>query len=63
MGAEDEANAFRLILVRGIDDRWRRIDRSHVVPAVLVVPALLVMPSVPAAISAERRRDGYTADH
>ena len=57
MDPEDEADALRLILVRGIDDRWRRIDRFQVVAAVLV------MPSVPAVISAERRRDGSSADH
>ena len=46
VGAEDEANAFQLMLVPGIDDRWRRIDRSQVVAAVLVVTAVMVVPAV-----------------
>ena len=46
---EDETDAWRWF--RGIDDRWRRIDRSRVVvigpiptPVTLVIPAALVTP-------------------
>jgi hypothetical protein len=46
LDGESEVDARRYILVRGIDDHWRRIDAIPFVP-----------------ISAERRRDGYSADH
>jgi len=71
MDGEYEADPRRLIRLRGVDHRWRRIDRLPVVtiglmPAVvatdLMAAALLVTaPSI--VISGERRRDGYAADH
>ena len=65
---EDEADARRLIRVRGIVNRWRRIDRLRIVatggrgvmrrPAVLL-SALLVIPLalVVIFIFGKRRRD------
>lgn len=71
---EDEADARRLIRVRGIDNRWRRIDRLRIVATggrgvmrtltvlvpVLSVPALFVIPLVLVVffLFGERRRDG-----
>jgi hypothetical protein len=73
---EDNADTRRLLRGRGIDDRWRRIDRRRVVAIVAIstttviamgssIPAAPVIPAAVASIviSGERRRDGYTADH
>jgi 3-mercaptopyruvate sulfurtransferase SseA len=67
---EDEADARRLIRGRGIDDRWRRIDRFPVVvstgghiPTAVLIPAAIAIPVASIAIPAERWRNGYTADH
>lgn len=76
MDGEDKADTRRLIRGRGIDDRWRRIDRRRVSAIVAIstttviamgssIPAAPVIPAAVASIviSGERRRDGYTADH
>jgi hypothetical protein len=71
MDGEYEADARRLIRLRGVDDRWRRIDRLLVVttrlmPTVVatgLMPAALLVAASSIIISGERRRDGHTADH
>lgn len=68
---EDEADARRLIRGRGIEDRWRRIDRCRVVARGGLIPVhtpatvmtVAVIPFAPMIIFGEGRRDGYTADH
>ncbi len=63
---EYKVDARRLIRSRGIDDRWRRIDRRRVV-AIGLIPTVVAAGLMPAAvsafISAEGRGDGYAADH
>jgi hypothetical protein len=64
MDGEYEADARRLIRFRGIDDRWRRIDRGRIVAICLMpTPAALLVTASSIVISGERRRDGYAADH
>jgi hypothetical protein len=66
-----EADARRLIRFRGVDDRWRRIDRLLVVttrlmPAVVatgLMPAALLVAAPSIVIFGEGRRDGHAADH
>jgi len=68
MDGEYEADARRLIRLRGVDDRWRRIDRLLVVttglmPTVMATPAALLVTASSIVIFGEGRRDGYAADH
>jgi len=68
MDGEYEVDARRLIRLRGVDDRWRRIDRLLVVttglmPTVMATPAALLVTASSIVIFGERRRDGYAADH
>jgi hypothetical protein len=68
MDGEYEADARRLIRFRGVDDRWRRIDRGRIVaiglmPTVMATPAALLLSVASIVVSGERRRDGYAADH
>jgi len=68
MDGEYEADPRRLIRLRGVDDRWRRIDRLLVVttglmPTVMATPAALLVTASSIVIFGEGRRDGYAADH
>jgi hypothetical protein len=71
MDGEYEADARRLIRLRGVDDRWRRIDRLLVVTIGLMpkgtatglMPAAFLLTAPSVVISGEGRRDGYAADH
>jgi hypothetical protein len=68
MDGEYEADPRRLIWLRGVDDRWRRIDRLLVVttglmPTVMATPAALLVTASSIVIFGEGRRDGYAADH
>jgi hypothetical protein len=71
MDGEYEADARRLIRCRGVNDRWRRIDRLLVVTTGLMstivaaglVAALLLVTSSSIVIFGEGRRNGYAADH
>jgi hypothetical protein len=71
MDGEYEADARRLIRFRGVDDRWRRIDRLLVVTTRLMptgtatglMPAALLVAAPSIVIPGEGRRDGHAADH
>jgi hypothetical protein len=71
MDGEYEVDARRLIRLRGVDDRWRRIDRLLVVTTRLMptgtatglMAAALLVTASSIVIFGEGRRDGYAADH